>query len=58
MFKYECSCGSSIMFYNYTIHLEGSLTFRRYIGECSNCLKEIGTMDIHENDLLEQEYPC
>ncbi len=58
MYKYNCSCGCCVIFYKYTIHVEGTLTFRKYIGECSECMKEIDTMDIHEADLVEQEYLC
>jgi len=58
MYKFKCSCGCSIIFYKYTIRLEGTMTFRRYIGECSQCSKEIDTMDIHEDDLIDQEFLC
>lgn len=58
MYKFKCSCGYSMIFYQYRIHLEGTLTFRKYIGKCSKCLKDIATMEIHEDDLLDQEYLC
>jgi len=58
MYKYVCSCGWCVIFKNYRIHLEGTLTFRKYSGECVKCLKQIETMDIHEDDLTDQEYLC
>lgn len=58
MYKFKCSCGSCVIFFKYTIHLEGTLTFRKYSGECNKCLKKIETMNIHEEDLLDQEYLC
>lgn len=58
MYKFKCSCGSSIILYQYRIHLEGTLTFRKYIGKCTKCLKNIDKMDIHEDDLVDQEYLC
>lgn len=58
MYNFKCSCGCSVIFYQYTIHLEGTLTIRKYVGECSKCLKKIDIMDIHEDDLVDQEYLC
>jgi hypothetical protein len=58
MYKFMCSCGCAVIFYKYTIHLEGTMTFRRYVGECFQCLQDIDTMDIHEDDLLDQEFLC
>lgn len=58
MYKYKCSCGWCIILRKYKIHLEGTLTFRVYSGKCIKCLKEIETMDIHEDDLIDQEYLC
>lgn len=58
MYKFICSCGCCIIFYQYRIHLEGTLTFRNYIGKCSKCLRVIDTMGIHEDDLVDQEYLC
>ena len=58
MYKHECECGTCVLFYRYTIRLEGSLTFRNYVGECNKCLKKIDITDIHEDDLIEQEYLC
>jgi len=58
MYKYKCSCGFCIIFHKYTIHLEGTLTFRKYTGECSECREKIDTMDVNEDDLIEQEYLC
>lgn len=39
---------------NYGIHLEGTLAFRKYSGGCVRCLKEIETLDIHEEDLIDK----
>ncbi len=58
VYKYNCSCGWYELFNVYSIYLEGTLTFRKYVGQCSKCLKEIDTMDIHEDDLIDQEYLC
>ncbi len=58
MYEFKCSCGLCVIFNNYRIHLEGTLTFRKYSGECVKCLKEIEVMDIHEDDLIDQEYLC
>ncbi len=58
MYKYNCSCGWCEVFCRYTIHIEGTLTFRKYVGECSKCFEQIEIMDIHEDDLVEQEYLC
>jgi len=58
LYRYMCSCGSCLIFFKYAIHLEGTLTFRKYVGKCDNCQKEIDIMDIHEDDILDQEYLC
>lgn len=58
MYKFICECGNCILFRTYRIHLEGSLTFRKYSGKCEKCSKIIDVIDLNEKDLEEQEYSC
>ncbi len=56
MLEYKCKCGRSTIIFNYTIKLEGSLTFRIYRGICDLCDMQIDITDINESDLIAQEY--
>lgn len=56
MIKHKCECGRILILIDYTIRLEGSLTFRKYSGKCQICKKKINVTDINQDDLIEQEY--
>lgn len=58
MYKYKCLCGNYVILYRYSIHLEGTITFRRYEGQCKNCSCKIDTINIHDEDLIDQQYLC
>jgi len=58
MYKFKCKCGWHEILFVYSMHIEGTLTFRKYVGVCSKCSMKIDTMDIHQEDLVEQEYLC
>ena len=58
MIKHNCRCGWCEELYIDSIHLEGKLDFKKYVGKCRKSSKEIHVMDIYEDDLVDQEYLC